>query len=354
MYKLTLSLVFAALLACVPALAQDFSQVDEGTVPAISPFEGPACQTIDGILGSGSPSFPGTSGTQTGRLNRNGVGSTCAAPKVCDIFLTAPGRAFDSYTIPNNTGATACVDITLDTITQAACNLQVNGYLNSFDPANICTNYLADAGVSSGTPPNATNWTANVPAGDSLVIVVHTTNPGEIGCEYDLILDGDCIGGGESDLELVKNVSPAAPTPGGPLSYMLMVTNNGPDDAMNTVVTDDLPAEFTYISDDCGAGPPAGGPPNGMLTWNVGTLANGASAVCNVTGTVDGALGVPVVNNAAATSDNGDPTPATAVATATLSQGITAIPTLSQVGLGVLLLLLALSAVFMMRRRQQV
>lgn len=349
----TTALALVTLLACVPAFAQDTSQSDSGSAqPQTLPL-GPACQTIDGTLGSGSPSWPSTSGTQTGRLNRNGIASSCVAPKACLIFDSTPGRAFDAYTFSNNSGATACVDVTLNTLTQAACNLQVNGYLGTYNPVSICTGYLADPGVSSGIPPSPINFSTNVPNGQDLILVVHTTNPGEIGCLYDLILTGDCIGmGGDSDLDLTKTVDDDTVPPGGTVTYTLIVTNNGPDDANNVVVTDNLPAEFSWASDDCGAGPPAGGPPNGTLTWNVGLLANGAAAVCNVTGTVDGAPGTVVVNDASAVSDSTDPTPAFAAAAIDIQQSILEIPTLSQVGLVFFLLLLAVSAFWLLRTRR--
>lgn len=353
-----LIVVGIALLAMTPGLSADTLTADvEGSFIPWEPVVGGSCLTIDGTLGSNSGTYPGISGTQTGRLNRNLVVSSCAMPKTCDIFVTDPGRAFDAYTIPNNTGGTVCVDVTLDTITQTACNLQANAYLNTYDPANICepqSDYLADPGQSSGTPPSQIGFSADVPNGDDLILVVHTTNPGEIGCEYDLIVAATpCIGGpaGESDLVLTKTASPTTVNPGDNTVYTLSVTNNGPDDATSTVVTDNLPAEFSWVSDDCGAGPPAGGPPNGTLTWNVGTLSNGATAVCNVTGTIDGPVGSSVANDATATSDNDDPTPADAADSAIVGIGgsVLEIPTISQMGLIVLLLLFGFAAVWKLR-----
>ena len=195
-------MVFVVTLAASAAYA-DASRADvsgpiepRGTCPTDSCGTMPP-NVINGTLGSCSPDWPNcTSGLQTGRLNRNGVQSTCAAPKVCDIFLTDPGRAYDAYTINNGTGMTACVTATLNVITQTACNLQINGYLNTYDPANICepqSDYLADPGFSSGTPPSPISMCFEVPDGDNLILVVHTTNPGEIGCEYELVLTGECI-----------------------------------------------------------------------------------------------------------------------------------------------------------------
>lgn len=158
------------------------------------------------------------------------------------------------------------------------------------------------------------------------------------------------LGGGDSDLTLTKDVSSGTIPPGGSLTYSLTVGNLGPDPADNVVVTDNLPIEFSWTSDDCGAGPPAGGPPNGVLTWMVGNLPVNASETCNVTGTVDGPPGTVVVNDASAVSDSTDPTPATASATVVIQQSVLEIPTLSKLGLGLLLLLLAGAAIALMRR----
>src|SRR6185369_10751919 len=127
-----------------------------------------------------------------GRLNRNGVGSTCAVPKTCNIFTATGSRAFDAYTFTNESGATACVTGVLDVTTPTGANYQSNAYLGSFDPANICTNYLADPGLSSGGGPQSqTSFSFNVAAGATFVMVVHTTNPGETGGAYVLQVVGN-------------------------------------------------------------------------------------------------------------------------------------------------------------------
>lgn len=149
----------------------------------------------------------------------------------------------------------------------------------------------------------------------------------------------------EADLGLTKSAAPPAVAPLGTVTYTLTVTNAGPGAAANTVVTDTLPAGFYWTSDDCAAGPPAGN----ALTWNVGTLANGASATCHVFGRAFGEPGA-MVNTATATSDVTDPTPATAAATVQVDGSLTAIPSLSATGLAALAALLAGAALLVLRR----
>jgi hypothetical protein len=59
-------------------------------------------------------------------------------------------------------------------------------------------------------------------------------------------------------------------------------------------------------------------------------------------------------NSATATSDSTDPTPPTAVASVTIQQFVIEIPTLSKIGVALLLLLLAGAAVWALRRAPQV
>lgn len=149
---------------------------------------------IHGTLGNGDPDFTGTqfSGLQLGRLVRDTVASTCAAPKLCRIIDPDGLRAFDAYEVANDSSTDACVEINLNVTDQIGCNLQSDAYLNTYDPNNICTGYLGDAGFSSGSnPPTPMNFTVVVPAGQTLIVVVHTSNFGETGCAYTLTITGN-------------------------------------------------------------------------------------------------------------------------------------------------------------------
>lgn len=146
----------------------------------------------------------------------------------------------------------------------------------------------------------------------------------------------------EADLSLVKTGAAV----GSDIIWTLEVTNNGPDDATDVVVTDMLDACTTYVSDDCGA---LNVPP---WTWNVGPLANGASATCNITVDASGCPPGDVLNSATATALEGDPVTANNDSSATVGIGsVLEIPTLGGIGLVVLIGLLALGAMTLLRRR---
>jgi uncharacterized repeat protein (TIGR01451 family) len=115
-------------------------------------------------------------------------------------------------------------------------------------------------------------------------------------------LDGISIEFLVADLEITKVDSPDTVIAGNQLVYTVTVTNNGPSDAQNVVVTDTLPAGVTYVSDDCSLT----GTQGTTVTWNIGTMSNGASAVCNITVTAPTTSGT-IINSASVTSDTTDP-----------------------------------------------
>jgi uncharacterized repeat protein (TIGR01451 family) len=159
---------------------------------------------------------------------------------------------------------------------------------------------------------------------------------GPPGLAFSFAIDGSCTIL-DADLALSKN----GVVNGAQIIYTLTVSNNGPLAASNVVVTDTLPAEVSYVSDDCGA---ANLPP---FTWNVGTLANGATASCNVT--VSASSAAAITNSASVSADQNDPVPANNSATVTLTAGATGIPTVSWFGLMVLATILMASGLFLLR-----
>ena len=95
---------------------------------------------------------------------------------------------YDSYTSVNTTGSTACVTATLTTACAATNFIFAGSYLNSFDPANICTNNVGDPGSSPNGAP--VSWSFNVPAGATFINVI-TEVTADAGCSaYTLDLTG--------------------------------------------------------------------------------------------------------------------------------------------------------------------
>lgn len=107
-----------------------------------------------------------------------------------------------------------------------------------------------------------------------------------------------------ADLSITKTHSPEPAIAGEQLYYDLSVTNNGPDDATNVIVTDQLPPEVTFVTDNLP--PPAGCTAVGQtVTCNLGTILSGDTVFFTIKVSV----------NADAVSDNGGPLSITNTAT---------------------------------------
>ena len=200
-------------------------------------------------------------------------------------------------------------------------------------------------GVSGIAPPGSTvpedgfiglGFTLSLaPGASTTVTILHT-----YGQESPL--------GGDADLSIEKTNSAGAEAELGSLvDYTLEVTNDGPDFATGVEVTDDLPAEVTYVSDTCGG---VNGPP---WVWAIGDLDVDETVSCAITVSAD-VLGT-AVNTADVTGDDNDPDPANNASTSTFEivEGVNVleIPTLGTLGFAALVLLLGGLGVRRLRRR---
>ncbi len=112
----------------------------------------------------------------------------------------------------------------------------------------------------------------------------------------------------EAELAITKTASNPTPNEGQLVDYTIRVTNNGPSLTTGVEVWDGLPPEVTLISQTTSQG--IYNPATGL--WDIGTLANGASAQLNITVSVNsGTAGTTITNGADITvSDLPDPNPA--------------------------------------------
>lgn len=156
-----------------------------------------------------------------------------------------------------------------------------------------------------------------------------------------------CVGPVDADLALTKIATPPSVPEGTDVVFTLTATNNGPGPATGVVVTDTLPPELVYVSNDCGAVFA-----NPTLTWTIGALAASASVVCNVT--VNAPTAGSYSNNATIAGNENDPVAgnnaAAAVVTVQGGASVLEIPTLSRLGLALLALVIAAAAFVVMRR----
>jgi hypothetical protein len=132
--------------------------------------------------------YTAVTGTQTGRLNRTGVISTCAAPKPTPVLQdSTTGRKYDAYTY--TASADGCVTVKI--VPSDASAFYSAAYNGTYNPTNIRENYIADYGV---TTPGTLTYSFNVTAGQQFVVVVHEVNVGgAAGDSYDLSVSGPIV-----------------------------------------------------------------------------------------------------------------------------------------------------------------
>ena len=97
-----------------------------------------------------------------------------------------------------------------------------------------------------------------------------------------------------SDLQLATSVDEVAPIIGEEVSFLLKVTNNGPQDATGIQVDDALPSGLTFV----GSSPSQGSYDANTGLWELGALANGDLATLELTATVTPGPGDPTGSGA--------------------------------------------------------
>ncbi len=108
-----------------------------------------------------------------------------------------------------------------------------------------------------------------------------------------------------ADLSIEKTATPNAATLGQPVAYTIVVRNAGASDAQAVAVTDLLPAGVTFVN----ANATQGSYNVGSGLWDVGTLANGASATLTINVTFTSTSAATVTNYAQVDSKTPDPNP---------------------------------------------
>ena len=143
------------------------------------------------IFDSGLATFVGT-GTQFGRISRDGIASDWATVKLFPGVVGAPtARAYQTFTI--DSGIYSFLQIQLD---DPDARLFASAYDGAFTPVlvgptfGLDANYLGDAG-SSQPFGNPSFFQVAVPRHTSVVIAVNEINPGAgAGAGFNLLVEG--------------------------------------------------------------------------------------------------------------------------------------------------------------------
>jgi hypothetical protein len=175
--------------------------------PTPTPAATPHCPptVITGSIDNSDP-------TQNDRLNRGVISGCCGTTYPCQIFGDGQLHHYDAYTFTNTTGSTQCVTVDINTDCQGSNFIFTAAYLGTFDPNNICTNWIADEGRSPG-PGNTTPFSFNIEDGQTFVLVVSEATAGA-GCpSYTMTVSGICGGGTPTPTPTPTATATQTPTP---------------------------------------------------------------------------------------------------------------------------------------------
>jgi hypothetical protein len=134
-----------------------------------------------------------TDQAQTDRMGRDGQPSSCSG-KPCPGGIGTPGtRHYKTFNFRNDAAAAACFTVTIDAETGVAGtgDIESAAYLSSYDPTNLCLNYLGDSGiVGLGTTVPNVSYSFVVPAQSDFVVVVNTNAGDAISSQFSGTVSG--------------------------------------------------------------------------------------------------------------------------------------------------------------------
>lgn len=223
---------------------------------------------------------PGAGITYTIVVTNNGPGDVTDA-SVTDTFPAELTATYTSVAAGGASGNTA------------------SGSGNLSETLNMPNGSSVTYTVSGAIAPSATGTISNTAA-------VSSASTEDSVSANDSATDSDTVLAPEADLSLTISNDATGLAAGQPATtYTIAVTNNGPSDATNVVVTDTLDADLNFTSTSGCAEDPSGVP-----TCALGTIAAGADNSYTVTSSVAGSAAGNLSNTASVTSDAVDNTSA--------------------------------------------
>jgi uncharacterized repeat protein (TIGR01451 family) len=257
---------------------------------------------VDGI----TPNDPGDGDTGANNLQNFPV-------------LTAATSGASGTTISGDLNSTPLTTFRIEFFSNLACDALGNGEGQVFvGSINVTTD-------PAGTTPINTTIPVVVPGGR--VLTATATAPGGNTSEFSACI---AVAGPSTsaDIAVTKGATPDPVIAGNNITYSLTVTNLGPDDATDVVLTDNIPANTSFQSILAPPGwtcntPPVGG--TGAITCT-NPLLTAAAGTANFTFDVrvnpGTSGGVVITNSASASSDVADASPSNnSASTTTLVAG---------------------------------
>ncbi|MEG5227101.1 DUF4347 domain-containing protein, partial [Microcoleus sp. AT9b-C5] len=274
-----------------------------------------------GYLGIGLDEFGNFSSTTQGRVG--GIGTTRRADSV-----TLRGSEVTQYQFLTSTFVPQGIDNIPDTVNPLPPNGPINAITSSREAARRRVQIILQP-PNSATPNRLTvNFDLNnnglfTDQGETIIDIANLEEiNGPIPATFKFGFAGST--GDATNIHDVRTLSiqtidvplttadvastktgPAAAAPGSPITYTITTVNNGPDNAENVVIEDQLPVGAVFESAD---GDGTFNPTTRLVTWPIPNLPVGATATRTVTVTTPTTLG-PITNSVFSSSSTIDPVP---------------------------------------------
>ena len=99
-----------------------------------------------------------------------------AAERGARAVVSLERSSFRHINFTNNSASAACFTVTINAALGGAGDIESAAYVGTYDPTNLCLNYLGDTGiVGLGTTVPNVSYSFVVPPQSPFVIVVNTT-----------------------------------------------------------------------------------------------------------------------------------------------------------------------------------
>jgi len=137
--------------------------------------------SLDAVPATNGTFFTATSGTQAGRLTRDGLEQTCGPNKSYPGVNDNANHRYDAYTFPNTSSSAACVTVRL--YAPLGINLQPVAYGGTFTPSPAASFNSSSAAAylgEAGTTGVVEQFSVRLPANTNLIVVVNDVPTGVV------------------------------------------------------------------------------------------------------------------------------------------------------------------------------
>jgi uncharacterized repeat protein (TIGR01451 family) len=240
-----------------------------------------------------------TNNAQTIKLNNNTTGNADLEIWVYDMngntnwfYGSSPEYIIELYNAGPDDAHNATVTVTLPN------GLVLNGYNPRSTEGNVTIvgntltwniGYLCNKGYTAMDLLARLNQTGTVTLSANVTASETDPNPSDNSASWDTTVNP------AADVQVTQTVDNTTPKLGDNVTFTINATNNGPDNATNINITDQIPAGLSNITVNAPAGTTY---TNGI--WNIPTLQNGSNLTLTITGTVTATN----VNNTASFNPN--------------------------------------------------